>query len=103
MHTLYDTTRKINFVTLILLTLFFNACSKKLFFQTNKSVPAARGFIQVKKDGNNNYFEQFILHYAGILVILWGIGFLTMHLGGLIHLLLVIAILLRLIKGGGNV
>lgn len=55
MQTLYDRTRKINFVTLILLTLFFNACSKKHFFQTNKTVPAARGFIQVKKDGNNNY------------------------------------------------
>jgi hypothetical protein len=39
---------------------------------------------------------------AVILVILWAIGFLTMHLGGLIHVLLVmavIAILFRLIKG----
>ncbi|MFY7861270.1 MAG: lmo0937 family membrane protein [Chitinophagales bacterium] len=43
---------------------------------------------------------------AVILVILWAIGFLTMHLGGLIHILLVIAvvaILFRLIKGSGNV
>jgi hypothetical protein len=39
---------------------------------------------------------------AVILVILWAIGFLTMHMGGLIHVLLVmavIAILFRLIKG----
>jgi hypothetical protein len=39
---------------------------------------------------------------AVILVILWAIGFLTMHMGGLIHVLLVmavIAILFRMIKG----
>jgi outer membrane biogenesis lipoprotein LolB len=55
MQSLYNTTRKINFVALILLTLFLEACNKKHFFQTNKTVPAARGFVQVKKDGNNNY------------------------------------------------
>ncbi len=39
---------------------------------------------------------------AVILVILWAIGFLGYHAGGIIHLLLVIAIisvLLRLIQG----
>ena len=39
---------------------------------------------------------------AVILVIFWAIGFLGYHAGGLIHLLLVIAIiavLLRLIRG----
>jgi hypothetical protein len=39
---------------------------------------------------------------AIILVILWAIGFVGFHLGGLIHFLLVIAIiviLLRVIKG----
>jgi hypothetical protein len=39
---------------------------------------------------------------AIILVILWAIGFVGFHLGGLIHILLVIAIiviLLRVIKG----
>lgn len=39
---------------------------------------------------------------AIVLVILWALGFLAFHLGGLIHLLLVIAIiavLLRVISG----
>lgn len=39
---------------------------------------------------------------AVILVILWAIGFLGMHAGGIIHLLLVIAliaIILRVIQG----
>lgn len=39
---------------------------------------------------------------AVVLVILWAIGYLGMHIGGLIHVLLVIAVisvLFRLIKG----
>lgn len=39
---------------------------------------------------------------AVILIILWAIGFLGYHAGGIIHILLVIAaiaIILRLIKG----
>lgn len=39
---------------------------------------------------------------AVILIILWAIGFLGMHAGGIIHLLLVIAliaIILRVIQG----
>lgn len=39
---------------------------------------------------------------AVVLVILWAIGFIGYHLGGIIHLLLVIAviaILLRIIRG----
>jgi hypothetical protein len=39
---------------------------------------------------------------AVVLIILWAIGFLGFHMGGIIHLLLVIAviaILLRIIKG----
>ncbi len=42
---------------------------------------------------------------AVILVIAWAIGFLGYHAGGLIHLLLVIAviaILLRVIRGAAN-
>jgi tryptophan-rich sensory protein len=41
---------------------------------------------------------------AVILVIAWAIGFLGYHAGGLIHILLVIAIIavvLRLIRGSG--
>ncbi|MBE7170935.1 MAG: lmo0937 family membrane protein [Williamsia sp.] len=40
---------------------------------------------------------------AVVLVIIWAIGFLGYHAGGLIHILLVIAIiavLLRVIRGG---
>jgi hypothetical protein len=39
---------------------------------------------------------------AAILIILWAIGFIGLHSGGIIHILLVIAliaILLRIIKG----
>ncbi|MBL7882743.1 MAG: lmo0937 family membrane protein [Bacteroidia bacterium] len=42
---------------------------------------------------------------AVILVIIWAIGFLGYHTGGIIHILLVIAIiavLFRLIKGGNK-
>lgn len=42
---------------------------------------------------------------AVILVIAWAIGFLGYHASGLIHLLLVIAVvavLLRIIKGAAN-
>lgn len=40
---------------------------------------------------------------AVVLVIIWAIGFLGYHAGGIIHILLVIAIvavLLRVIRGG---
>jgi hypothetical protein len=44
-----------------------------------------------------------LLYYiAVILIILWAIGYLGLHFGGLIHILIVIAIvavLLRLIQG----
>jgi hypothetical protein len=42
---------------------------------------------------------------AVILIIAWAIGFLGYHAGGLIHILLVIAIiaiLLRVIRGAGS-
>ncbi len=40
---------------------------------------------------------------AVVLVIIWALGYFSMHAGGLIHILLVIAviaILFRLIRGG---
>jgi hypothetical protein len=46
--------------------------------------------------------ENLLYIIAVILVIAWAIGFLGYHAGGLIHILLVIAviaILLRLIRG----
>ena len=42
---------------------------------------------------------------AVILIIIWAIGFLGYHLGGLIHILLVIAVvsvLLKIIKGAAK-
>lgn len=43
---------------------------------------------------------------AVVLVILWAVGFFAFHTGGIIHILLVIAliaIILRVIKGGNVV
>jgi hypothetical protein len=43
---------------------------------------------------------------AVVLIIFWAIGFLGYHAGGIIHLLLVIAviaILLRVIRGGKSI
>jgi hypothetical protein len=42
-------------ILLIVLTLSISSCSKKILFITNKNVPAARGFVKVSTDGNNNY------------------------------------------------
>lgn len=39
----------------IVLCLFLVSCSKKIAFQNSSVVPAARGTIQVKRDGNKNY------------------------------------------------
>lgn len=46
--------------------------------------------------------EDLLYYIAIILVILWGIGYLGYHLGDLIHVLLVLAIisiLIRIIRG----
>lgn len=43
-----------------------------------------------------------LYYIAVILILLWAIGFLGFHLGGIIHILIIIAIfsiILRLIKG----
>jgi hypothetical protein len=47
--------------------------------------------------------ENILYLLAVILVIAWAIGFLGYHAGGIIHILLVIAliaVLLRVIRGG---
>jgi hypothetical protein len=35
--------------------LAFNSCSKKIYFTTSPVVPAARGYVKIKKDNNDNY------------------------------------------------
>ncbi len=50
------TTRNICFsIAAAIMVFCFSACSKKIHFQTSSVVPAARGTVKVKKDGNNNY------------------------------------------------
>ena len=38
-----------------LLLIIFEGCAKKTYFQNSTVVPAARGYVKVNKDGNNNY------------------------------------------------
>ncbi len=50
------TARNISFTIAAAMMLFiFSSCSKKISFQTSSVVPAAKGTVKVKKDGNNNY------------------------------------------------
>ena len=47
---------------------------------------------------NNFFMGGFLYLIAVILVIAWAIGFLGYHAGGLIHILLVIAVIALLLK-----
>lgn len=40
---------------------FMSACATKSTFQTSSLVPAARGYIKVKRDRNNNYIIRIYL------------------------------------------
>ena len=42
-------------ISLIMVMAAFGACSKKVVFLPSSVVPAAEGYVQVKKDGNENY------------------------------------------------
>jgi hypothetical protein len=39
----------------IILILLFVSCARKINFATSQIVPAARGFVKIKKDNNENY------------------------------------------------
>ena len=48
----------------ILMIIFsFNSCAKKVTFLTSSVVPAARGYVKVKKNHNKNYSIQIQLLY----------------------------------------
>jgi hypothetical protein len=44
-----------NILLFIVMSVTFYSCAKKINFQTSPIVPAARGTVKVKKDGNKNY------------------------------------------------
>jgi len=47
--------------------LSFTSCSRKVTFLTSQVVPAAQGYVKVKKDNNNNYVIQIhISDLAGV-------------------------------------
>ena len=62
--------------------------------------------LNFKNNNRTNIMGNLLYAIAVILVILWAIGFIGYNVGGLIHVLLVIAvisILLRLIKGNKTI
>lgn len=46
---------------LIFLSVLFGACSKKVRFATSAVVPAAEGYVKVKRDDNKNYAITVII------------------------------------------
>jgi hypothetical protein len=55
-------TKKIILPLLVVTMLFtFGSCARKEFFLTSTVTPAARGFVKLKKDNNNNYVIQIKL------------------------------------------
>jgi hypothetical protein len=54
--------KKILIALVVLMTaMSYTSCAKKVTFQTSTIVPAARGDVKIKKDGNNNYLVQIEL------------------------------------------
>jgi hypothetical protein len=57
----------LSITTLLIVTIFFSACAKKITFQNSAITPAARGTVKVKKDNNNNYaIKVFIRNLAEV-------------------------------------
>jgi hypothetical protein len=48
---------------LLLFSLLLVSCSEKITFLNSKTVPAARGYVKVKKDKNDNYDINLNLKY----------------------------------------
>lgn len=52
-------------ITLPIFLLAFTSCSKKIYFENSSVVPAAQGYVKVKKDNNNNSrIDINVLHLA---------------------------------------
>ena len=48
-------------IIIILMLFSLSSCSKKVSFAISASVPAARGYITIKKDNNKNYVIKVLL------------------------------------------
>ena len=46
---------RVLFVMTLAITILFGSCAKKVRFTHSASVPAAEGFVKIKKDENKNY------------------------------------------------
>lgn len=55
--------QKNSFIILLAIMVFvISSCAKKVNFQTSAVVPAARGYVKVKKDNNSNYAIKIQLY-----------------------------------------
>ena len=47
--------RVVIIISVLIVVVAFASCTKKIAFETSPIVPAARGYVKVKKDNNKNY------------------------------------------------
>lgn len=58
-----NATQKNSFIIFLAIMVFvISSCAKKVNFQTSAVVPAARGYVKVKKDNNSNYAIKIQLY-----------------------------------------
>ena len=58
----YSLVKKIFLINFVIMSIFlFSSCARKINFLTSQVVPAARGYVKVKKDNNKNYLIQIEL------------------------------------------
>ncbi len=54
---------QLGFCTAVSILILFSSCVSKTPFLNSSAVPAARGFVKVKKDDNQNYLIQVSIDY----------------------------------------